>query len=72
MLKFTLEDVGVMLSETPMDNVTKDLQKVVGGRLRQQNPVGYSEIKNPNLGKPCFSADQLEVKYAVDKQISVQ
>ena len=46
--------------------------KVGDGRLQQRKPAGHFEKNNPNLGKPCFSTYQLEVKYAVGKQISAQ
>ena len=56
----------------PMGNVTKYLQKLGMGVLRQWKPAGHFEKNNPNLGKSRFSTHRLEVKYAVGKQISMQ
>ena len=46
--------------------------KVGDGRLHQRKPAGHFEKNDPNLGKPCFSTHQLEVKYVVGKQILKQ
>ena len=60
-----------LLSEALMGNVTKYLQKLGMGIYYKENQPSVLKKNNQNLEKPCFTTHQLEVKYAVDKQISV-
>ena len=48
------------------------LQKLGMGVYDNENQLGVSKKKNPNLGKKHFSTHRLEVKYAVGKQILMQ
>ena len=55
-----------------MGNVIKYFQKLGMGNDDNKKPVGCFEKITGIWEKICFISDQLEVKYAVGKQISVQ